>query len=409
MPPMPPTSPSYATPPKRSFFARGWVKLLLVALVGGGIWYGFFHKTAEGPKGPPPVSIRIAPAVQQPVPINVEAVGNVVTYQTVAVRARLDSQVKNVLFHDGDFVKEGDLLFELDDVTLKAQAAQLAANIARDKATLENARHQFERAQALAEKGFATKATLDDTRAAQAVAQAQVGASTAALDNVKAQLQYTRITAPISGRTGTINVTLGNTVKANDATPLVTINQISPIRVQAALPQDLFDEVREAMNKGKVPVRAFKQNITNEAALAEGTLEYIDNEVNQSTGTFITRAIFENPDEKLWPGMYVTLTMTLGQDSNALTVPEVAIQHGQTGDFVFVIAGGKAAKRDVKVARLQNSLAVIGSGVTAGEQVAVDGLLGLKDGVSVTVTADAPAAAPQAATPATTAPPAGSQ
>ncbi len=368
-----------------SFFARRGVQLLLVAALLGAGAYALTHSRDSGPKAPPPVSIRTAAVVRNTVPLTVEAVGNVVAYESVAVRSRLDSQVIRVHFKDGEEVKKGDLLFELDDSSLRAQAAQLAANIARDKAQLDNARRQQGRAAALAEKGFATKAVRDDSEANTQVAQATVGASVAALDSIKAQLAFTRITAPISGRTGTINVTVGNTVKANDTTPLVTINQVKPIRVQASLPQTLFDSVREAMRAGTVTVTALKQDDSAATPLAQGTLEYLDNEVNQSTGTFVTRAGFDNPDERLWPGMFVTLTMTLGDDHDALSIPEVAVQHGQAGDFVYVIAEDKAARRDVKIARIQHGTAVIASGLSEGETVAVDGILGLKDGAAVSV------------------------
>jgi multidrug efflux system membrane fusion protein len=196
------------------------------------------------------------------------------------------------------------------------------------------------------------------------------------------QLEYTQITAPISGRTGTINITVGNTVKANDTQPLVTINQIKPIRVQASLPQRYLSAVRDAMASGAVEVLSRHEGSADQS---RGALEYIDNNVDLATGTFAMRASFPNENEKLWPGMFVNLTLVLGNEKQVLTIPEVAVQHGQNGDYVFVIAGDKAANRPVKVSRMQESTAVIESGVEAGEQVAVDGLMSLKDGVAVSV------------------------
>lgn len=362
-----------------------WWFIGAIAVIGG-VGLVLSATRSKAPPAPPPVPISVAAVAQGAIPITVEAVGTVVAYESVAVRSRIDSQVVRVHFKDGDAVKKGDLLFELDDSTLRAESAQLSANIARDKAQLENARQQEKRASALAEKGFATKAVRDDSRANAQVAEATLGASHAALDNIRAQLAYTRITAPISGRTGTINVTLGNMVRAGDVAPLVTINQVKPIRVQASLPQHLFDAVRSAMKAGSVTVTAMKQGETSaEAALATGTLEYLDNSVDQSTGTFVTRARFDNPEERLWPGMFVTLTMTLGEDRAAIHIPEVAVQHGQAGDYVYVIAEGKAVRRPITVARMQRGIAVIKDGVTPGESVAVDGLLGLKDGASVSI------------------------
>ncbi len=388
---VPPSPMPYSKRPGRPLLKRGWVRLVLLVLVAGGLWFVFGHASSKGPKGPPPVVIRTAAATQKSVPLTIHAVGTVVAYETVAVRSRLDSQVVAVNFHDGDEVKQGDVLFQLDDKALKAQAEELRANIARDQAQLENARRQYDRAETLATKGFATKADRDTARAARDAALATVGADQDALNNVNVQISYARIIAPISGRTGTINVTLGNTVKANDTQPLVVINQLKPIRVQASLPQGVFDNVRSAMEAGTVTVNAYKQDDADDtAAIAEGKLEYLDNAVDQGTGTFATRAGFANEDERLWPGMFVTLTMTLGQDTNALTVPEVAVQHGQNGDYVYVIIDEKALRRDVKIARMQDGLAVITSGLTAGEAVATDGILGLKDGVNVTIQKDAP-------------------
>lgn len=369
----------------RPFFKRPLVRLALVAIAGLGIWQVVGGSSISAPSGPAPVIVTTATANSQTVPTTINAVGNVVAYESVAVRTRIDSQVVSVHFKDGEEVKQGDLLFELDSQALRARATELQANIARDRAQLENARRQSDRAEVLADKGFATKATKDDSTANVAVAQASVNASIAALESVKVQLGYTRITAPISGRTGTINVTLGNNVKTSDAQPMVTINQLKPIRVQAALPQQYFDALRAAMQAGPVTVSAALKDDAANNTIAQGTLDYIDNAIDAATGTFVTRAGFANADERLLPGMFVTVTLTLGGEQKALTIPEVAVQRGQTGDYVFVIVGDKALKRDVKIARLQNGLAIITSGLEEGTIVAVDGLLGLKDGAVVKV------------------------
>lgn len=398
---VPPAMP-YSPRPKKPFFQRGVIRLLLIVALAGGGWYLFGHGAKSGPTGPAATNVVVATATKKQVPITLHAVGTVVAYESVAIRSRIDSQVVAVHFKDGDEVKKGDLLFELDDKSLRAQAAQLEANIARDRATLENARRQSSRADALVAKGFATKASVDDATANLGVAQASLSASIAALDNIKVLIGYTRITAPISGRTGTINVTLGNNVKANDSQALVTINQLKPIRVQAALPQNYFESVRSAMQAGTVTVRAMQQNDTKgeQGALAEGALDYIDNAVDQATSTFATRAGFPNEDERLVPGMFVTATMTLGSEASALTVPEVAVQHGQNGDYVFVIVSDKAIKRDIVVDRMQDDMAVIASGLEEGTQVAIDGMLGLKDGATVAIVQQKAPASAVAAKPA---------
>jgi membrane fusion protein, multidrug efflux system len=386
----PPSPMPYSPRPKRPFLARRGVQMLLVLVLVIGGWQWLSHRGANKPSGPAAVNVRVAPVIKQSVPLTLQAVGNVVPYESVAIRARLDSQVVAVHFKDGDEVKKGDPLFDLDDKSLRAQAAQLEANIARDRAQLENARRQSGRAEALVAKGFATKAARDDSAANVAVTQASLNASIAALDSIKVQLGYTRITAPISGRTGTINVTLGNNVKANDPQPLVTINQLKPIRVQAALPQQHFDAVRAAMQAGPVNVTAARQDDASADSIATGTLDYLDNAIDQSTGTFVTRAGFANEEERLLPGMFVTVAMNLGGDTMALTVPDVAVQRGQNGDYVYVITGDEANVREVKVARVQHNVAVISSGLDESSVVAIDGLLGLKDGSTVKVITDAP-------------------
>jgi membrane fusion protein, multidrug efflux system len=335
------------------------------------------------------VAVRAAPVTQQDVPQKIRAVGTVLPYQAVAIRSRLDSQIMEVKFHDGDAVKKGDILFVLDDRALKAQRVQTQANLDRDRAQLDNATRQYQRLAKLGAQGYASHTDLDNAQAAQKSAAAALGADQAALENINVQLDYTVITAPITGRTGTINVTVGNNVKANDV-PLVTINQIQPILMQASLPQDTFDKVRSAMQAGRVPAVASREGV---AETENGALSYIDNAIDQSTGTFVTRAVFDNANEHLWPGMLGTLTIEVGSFKQALTVPEVAIQHNGSVDFVFVIADGKARKQDVKLTQVQDGLAIVGEGLRAGDQVAVDGMMSLQEGSAVTVAAAAAAAA----------------
>lgn len=330
-----------------------------------------------------PIAVKVAPVALQNIPVRIKAVGTVMPFQTVAVRSRIDSQILEVEFHDGDTVKTGDVLFVLDDRTLKAQRVQTQASLERDKAQLDNAKRQYDRLAELGKQGFASRADQDNARAAYATAQANVNADEAALENIGVQLGYTTITAPISGRTGTIGVTAGNNVKANDV-PLVTINQIRPILMQASLPQDSFDSVRSAMHAGPVPASALRAGAATEDA-EKGKLAYIDNAIDQATGTFVVRASFENESERLWPGMLGTLILEVGMRNDALIVPEVAIQHAGEETFVYVVAGGKAHRKDVKITQSQDQIAVIGEGLKAGEQVAVDGMLSLQDGSSVTV------------------------
>ena len=213
--------------------------------------------------------------------------------------------------------------------------------------------------------------------------KAVIASDEALIQNYQTQLGYTVVKAPIGGRVGTIHITLGNTVKANDTAPLVTINQVAPIYAQASLPQSSFDALRAVMQGG--PVKCFAARNGHSEAI-EGAVDYIDNAIDQSTGTFVVRAIFENPDEALWPGMLVNLAINVGQGDTYLTIPEVAVQHETAGDFVYVIADMKAQKRRITVTRIQGGSALIDDGLKENEQVAVDGIMSLKDGAAVAIT-----------------------
>jgi RND family efflux transporter MFP subunit len=369
---------------KMNLTKGGW--WVVAVLVAGGAAFAFWGG-ASAPKAParPPAVVTLAPAERRDVAITIREVANVVPYESVAIKSRLDSQIMEVHFNDGDKVQQGDLLFVLDDRSLSAQLKQMQANLERDRAQLENARIQFERTKKLADSGYAATSKLDDTRAAFETQKATVHATQASVDTIKTQLAYTRITAPITGRTGTITVTRGNNVKANDTQPLVIINQISPIRVQTSLPQQHFSALRTALQQGAIPVLATSEK--NEP-MGEGEVDYLDNAVDQATGSFNLRARFENTAEMLWPGMFVTLTLNLGQENNALVVPEVAVQQGQDGSFVFVVRECKAFKQPVTTSRIVDKIAVITQGLEDGSAVVVDGMLALKEGAPVVVSGE---------------------
>lgn len=354
-----------------------------VLLLGGG-WLLFSGKGMDKAKNAtPPANVVTAAVEKKDVPLEVKVIGNVVASQTVAVKSRIDSQIMEVRFKDGDEVKKGDVLFVLDPRTLEAQLQQLQSNLARDRALLEDARLKYQRAKDLKAKGYETTANMDTAKANLEALQAGVAVDAAAIESAKVQLGYTTITAPIDGRAGTINLTIGNTVKANDAQPLVTINEIKPIRVQLAVPQNVLNPLRKAMAQDTAPdVLAY---ISNEKEPVRGKLTYIDNQIDAASGTFVARAAFENAEERLWPGMFVNLTVTLGVEKDTLLVPETAIQHGQNGDYLFVIANGKAVKTAVTVLRVQDGQAVIDAKVQAGNNVVTDGALALKDGDEVSV------------------------
>jgi membrane fusion protein, multidrug efflux system len=358
------------------------VIIVLILAVTVALGWRVYHlsKPKERP-GDGPILVRVAAVQRKDVPLDVSAVGTIVPYQTVGVRARLDSRIDKALVHGGDSVKEGDLLFALDDRALKARIAEAEANVARDRAQEQNLRIQHEREESLNKKGFQTQSNVDQAKAAWEAQAATAEASAAALQNLQVQLQYTQIHAPISGRIGTVSVTVGNNVKANDTQPIVTINQIRPVWAQVSLPQRDIGLLRAAMAKGAVPASATQEGGEPE----KGRLDYIDNAVDETTGTIAARVLFDNEKEILWPGMFVDVTLTLGVEKQAVTVPDVAVQHGPSGDFVFAIEGGKAQRRPVKVGRMAGGEAVIREGLKGDEQVAVDGLMKLDNGVAVKI------------------------
>jgi len=362
-----------------------WSVLAIAAVIAAILWFAFGKSGTIAPVANS-VNVTVAPVVRKDVPIQVPLVGTVVAYETVSVKSRLDSQVMNVHFRDGDNVKEGQALFDLDDRAIKAQIQQFAAALSKEKAQLVNAELQYRRSQNLIKTNVVAQAQVDETKAAYEAQAAQVNAAQANLDNASVQLSYTTITAPISGRTGTINVTRGNTVKANDAQPLVTINQITPIRVQFAIPQRYYDQVKTALSQGNVEVKAKNKESTS---IEIGRLEYVDNAIDVSNGTFAVRAVFDNKEEKLWPGMFVNITLDLGLEKNALAVPAVAIQGDDAQHFIFLadMDTKKAIRRPVDVSLNNGDIAVITKGLTENDQVIVDGLLHVTDGASIAISA----------------------
>ncbi|MBY0406111.1 MAG: efflux RND transporter periplasmic adaptor subunit, partial [Rickettsiales bacterium] len=294
---------------------------LAVLLLAAAWWW--FGKSAEKTDPNSTINVTVSTVTRQDVPITVQLVGNVVAYESVAVKSRLDSQVMEVRFKDGDFVEEGQVLFVLDDRAITAQISQLQATLEKEKANLANAQLMYTRSQQLRKTQVVAQAQVDQTKAAFDAQAAQVNASQAALENTQVLLSFTKITAPIAGRTGTIGVTRGNNVKANDTQALVTINRISPIRLQFAIAQHYYDKVREVLAAGDVKVVA--QNKESSTPV-EGKLEYLENTIDVASGTFAARAVFQNTDEKLWPGMFVNIVLDLGTMPNARTIPAVAVQ-----------------------------------------------------------------------------------
>jgi multidrug efflux system membrane fusion protein len=317
-------------------------------------------------------------------PLEVRLIGSAEAYSTVSVRAQITGELTSVNFRQGDDVKKGQVLFTLDRRPLEAALAQAEATLRRDTAQLTNARVIAQRYQDLVERGIATKEQFEQARTNAAALDATVGADRAALENAKVQLMYATISSPIDGRTGSLLVHPGNLVRANDASPLVVLNQTSPIYVSFGVPEAMLADFKRFMTKGALRVEATPPNDTG--APSVGQITFIDNQVDQTTGTIKMKATFPNQDRKLWPGEFVNVVVKLSTDPGATVVPTAAVQAGQTGQFVFVVKPDRTVDlRPVVVARAAGNETIIKEGVKPGDTVVTDGQLRLVPGSRIAV------------------------
>ncbi len=342
---------------------------------------------APAPQKSPPVPVQVASVTTISAPLTIGANGVVEPLQTVAVQAQVNGTLDVVNFREGDDVQAGQVLFRIDARPYEATLRQVEAALARDEAASQNAQRDAERYKALVEKDYVTKSQADQAVSTAASAQATVLADRAAVDNARLNVNYTTITAPISGRTGRLLVRQGNLVKAN-SDPLVVINQLRPITVRFPVAQHDFPALQRRNARGAVTVRVEAADSTkvDEA----GTLAFLDNAVDSLTGTVTAKARFANQRNGLWPGEYVRVSVELEVQSNAIAVPTRAVLPGQQGNYVFVIGSDKLAKvRLVSVGRAVGELTTIDKGLSAGEQVVVDGQSRLTPNAQVDVKSSA--------------------
>ena len=339
-----------------------------------------------GAAAAPSVPVTVAPVVRKSVPIEISVIGAAEPFSSVAIRSQITGQLNAVNFTEGDDVKAGQVLFTLDRRPLEAAVEQAQANLDRDVAQAANAAAQFKRYQDLAERGIATKEQVDTARTSMTALNATVNADRAALENAQVQLQYATITATISGRTGALMVHEGNLVRANDQTPLVVINQIAPISVSFAIPEARLPDLKRYMAQGALRVTASPPK--DEARPAVGRISFVDNQVDQTTGTIKLKGTFSNEDRRLWPGQFLNVVVTLTNDPAAIVVPTAAVQTGQQGQYVFIVKEDKTVDmRPVVVSRTSAAETVLASGVKPGETVVTDGHLRLVPGSHITVKA----------------------
>jgi multidrug efflux system membrane fusion protein len=332
-----------------------------------------------------PTAPVVAGAVtSQDVPIYLQGVGTVIAYNTVIVRSQIQGQITKINFTEGQAVKTGDLLAVIDPRPYQAQLDQATANRSRDQAQLTNAESNLKRYTTLGNQGWATPQLVETQTAQVAQLNAAIKADEAAIEWAQTQLSYTQLLSPIDGVTGIRQVDIGNIIHPTDPNGLVVVTQVEPISVIFTLPETSLPQIQQHLADGSLKVEAYSQD--NTMKLDEGSLDFIDNEIVQTTGSVRFRANFPNKAHRLWPGELVNAWLLLDTRHDGLTVPASAVQQGPQGPYVYVInADSTVAVRPVKVAQVSGGQALIDSGLSAGEQVVVDGQYKLQPGIHVTI------------------------
>jgi len=348
---------------------------------------------ATGPacrrKKAPPIPgspVTVAAAQQKDVPLELAAVGRVEAIQTVGVKALVGGEVTRVYFKEGQPVRKGDVLFTIDPRPFEIGLKQAESQRERDQAQLRNAETDLARYTDLVRKDYVTKEQYDALAANRDVLVATVKADEAGVANARLNLDYATVRSPIDGRTGALFIDAGNIIKANDTNPAVVIDQMSPIYVTFAVPEQNLERVRSFQADAPLATEAVPE--TPSAAPVSGVLTFIDNAVDQTTGTITLKATFENRDLVLWPGQFLNVRLTLTTEKGVVVVPSQAVQSGQTGEYVYVVKEDMTAEmRPVKVDRVYGEESVIASGLKPGERVVTDGQLRLRPGAKVEIKA----------------------
>ncbi len=344
--------------------------------------------TGKGDAAARAVPVVAATAITRDVPVYAQTIGTVIANATVQVRSRIDGQIIAAKFREGQLVKAGDALFEIDRAPYEAALRVAKANLQRNEAQSGNVTRDLARANALSKKGYASTQTLDAANAAMKEVTAGIASAQAALDQAQLQLDYTEIRSPIDGKTGPILVDAGNLVKANDANALVVVTQIQPVKISFSLAQQNLPLLQSQMRDGtlQVALRLHNVNDTDPKDRRTAAVDFIANSVNTASGTIELRATYDNPDLRFVPGEFVDVEVRLTEFKAAVAVPARAINTGQEGLYAFVIgADNKVEMRPVVLLHQDGKIAAIKSGVAAGERVVVDGQLQLVPGTVVKI------------------------
>jgi multidrug efflux system membrane fusion protein len=363
----------------------GWV-LLIAALAGGG-YYGWQKfdaehraRTAQKAAAPKPVPVKIATVETADFPVYLTGLGTVQGFNTVLVRSRVDGQINKIDFTEGQFVKEGDTLVEIDPRPFQAALEQAKAKKAQDEANLANAKLDLQRYTRLGE--FATRQQTDTQRSQVAQLTAQIEADQAAIDNAQTQLDYATVKAPISGIVGIRQVDVGNIVNASTQTGIVSIAQIEPIAVIFTAPEEQLPDIRAALAAS--PPKVIALSTDGKKALSTGTLALINNQVDTTSGTIRLKAVFDNKDHALWPGQSVSTRLLVATLNDATVIPDDAVQHGNDGLYTFSVnAENKAELRRIKVSKSGDGRSVVDEGLSPGERVITAGQYRVQPGTLV--------------------------
>jgi len=363
--------------PRRTFRSAAFAGVLATGLL-----FGCSGSKQQGVVSRVPVTV--ADVQQKTVPVQVRVIGNVEAYSTVGIKPQITGEIVGVHFTEGQDVKKSQLLFTFDPRPFEADLLRAQANLAQDEAKAKNAEVEHQRYRKLMEAGVVAKEQAEQMETNDAAMLATVNADRAQVEYARVQLIYTKIYSPMDGRTGNLMLHRGTVVKANPDNPIITINQINPIYVTFSVPQQVLPEIKQHMAKDKLKVTAIIQGQENRPE--EGTLTFVDNNVDLNTGTIKLKGTFANSNRRLWPGQYVNVTLTLTEEPNAIVVPTQAIQTGQDGSYVFIVKPDLTAEsRPVKVERNIDNQTVIESGLSAGEKVVTDGQIRLVPGSKVEI------------------------